>query len=64
MAHEGGGPTRAKKQNMGEVEPEALPKEWHRPALRRLPIAATANVGEFNEGGGKGKGKSGTVPSS
>ena len=41
------------------IEPEATPKEWRRPALRRLPIAATANVGEFNEGAGKGKGKSG-----
>ena len=64
MAHEGkvgAGPTRGKKKNMGEIE---APKEWRRPALRRLPISATANVGEFYEGGGKGKGKSGAQVSS
>ena len=37
-------------------------KTWERPTLRRLPIAATAGAGEFNEGGGKGKGDSGPNP--
>jgi hypothetical protein len=40
----------------------AAVKAWERPTLRRLPIAATAGVGEFNEGGGKGKGASGPNP--
>jgi hypothetical protein len=31
-------------------------KEWRRPVLRKLPIAATANKTEGNEGVGQGKG--------
>jgi len=31
-------------------------KEWRRPALRKLPIAATANKISGNEGQGQGKG--------
>ena len=34
-------------------------KIWERPTLRRLPIAATANDGQFNEGKGVGKGQAG-----
>lgn len=37
-------------------------KTWERPTLRRLPIAATAGGGSFNEGEGKGKGASGPSP--
>jgi len=37
-------------------------KEWRRPVLRKLPIAATANKTEGNEGSGQGKGDNrGTV---
>jgi hypothetical protein len=36
-------------------------KEWHRPGLRRLPIAATASSskpsGNSNDGDGSGKGE-------
>ena len=39
-----------------------LGKTWERPTLRRLPIAATAGGGQFNEGAGKGKGSSGPQP--
>jgi hypothetical protein len=37
-------------------------KQWRTPALRKLPITATAmaNKGDFNEGQGKGKGNSGS----
>jgi hypothetical protein len=31
-------------------------KEWRRPVLRKLPIAATANKISGNEGQGQGKG--------
>jgi hypothetical protein len=31
-------------------------KEWRRPVLRKLPISATANKGQGNEGLGVGKG--------
>ena len=31
-------------------------KEWRRPVLRKLPIAATANKTHGNEGVGQGKG--------
>jgi hypothetical protein len=31
-------------------------KEWHSPVLRKLPIAATANKTQGNEGQGVGKG--------
>lgn len=31
-------------------------KEWRRPVLRKLPIAATANKTQGNEGTGQGKG--------
>jgi hypothetical protein len=40
------------------------PKKWVTPALRKLPIAATASGGTFNEGVGKGKGNSGPNPTS
>ena len=41
---------------------EGTPREWSPPTLRRLPIAATANQGQFNEGSGKGKGSAGPSP--
>jgi hypothetical protein len=41
---------------------QVRPKEWVTPALRRLPIAATASGGQLNEGVGKGKGNSGPNP--
>ena len=37
-------------------------KTWDPPTLRRLPIAATAGGGQFNEGSGKGRGASGPSP--
>ena len=37
-------------------------KEWLTPALRRLAIEATGAAGDFNQGVGKGKGKSGPHP--
>jgi hypothetical protein len=48
-------------QESGMTAPNrgASPKEWIRPILRRLPIAATSGPGTFNEGVGKGKGMSG-----
>jgi hypothetical protein len=43
-----------------EAEDGADRKTWHRPALRRLPIAATAASGKAtisgDDGGGVGKG--------
>ena len=33
------------------------PKEWRRPALRKLPIAATVDPGTFNQGVGKRQGR-------
>ena len=42
-----------------DIVPEDGRKVWHRPALRRLPIAATAGAEKTNEGVGKGKGQSG-----
>jgi hypothetical protein len=41
-------------------------KLWSPPALRKLPITATAGMtkADFNEGVGKGKGNSGDSPSS
>ena len=43
---------------------EAVRKEWVRPELRKLAIAATANntTKNFNEGSGGGKGDSGPTP--
>ena len=42
-------------------------KEWHRPVLRKLPIATTANSSKSittgNDGGGKGKGDVATLHS-
>jgi hypothetical protein len=46
--------------NLGERECEAPRREWQRPVLRKLPIAATAGVKEGgNEGSGGGKGDAG-----
>jgi hypothetical protein len=38
-------------------------KEWRRPVLRKLPIAATANKVVGNEGQGQGKGDNAPIPS-
>jgi len=38
-------------------------KEWRRPVLRKLPIAATANKVVGNEGNGGGKGDNAKIPS-
>jgi len=38
-------------------------KEWRRPVLRKLPIAATANKHQGNEGVGQGKGDNAPIPS-
>ena len=38
-------------------------KEWRRPVLRKLPIAATANKVVGNEGAGGGKGDNAKIPS-
>jgi hypothetical protein len=52
-----------------EVEKNMVPaigrvqKEWRRPVLRKLPIAATANKVIGNEGQGQGKGDNATIPS-
>jgi hypothetical protein len=35
---------------------DAPKKEWRRPVLRKLPIAATASKSKGNEGQGIGKG--------
>ena len=47
-------------EKMTEVTCEPAQKEWHQPALRRLPIEATAASGKAtvagNDGGGGGKG--------
>jgi hypothetical protein len=48
--------------NRDEIAGKSAPKKWHRPTLRKLPIAATAGAatkGTFNEGQGVGKGDSG-----
>ena len=38
-------------------------KEWRRPVLRKLPVAATANKFKGNEGQGQGKGDNAPIPS-
>lgn len=51
------------KKQLPETARQSARKEWRRPELKKLPIAATAGsdppkeVG--NEGGGEGKGDSG-----
>jgi hypothetical protein len=54
MAHEG------EPKIVAENTHQPSQKEWHRPGLRRLPIAATASSGKAtvagNDGGGGGKG--------
>jgi hypothetical protein len=48
--------TQAEDQaNRGGI-PGRVQKEWRRPVLRKLPIAATANKTMGNEGSGQGKG--------
>ncbi len=48
-----------------ETPCEHTKKEWRRPALRKLPIAATTHSGgtkdTLNEGQGRGKGDSGGI---
>ena len=45
-------------KNMGEMSNEATPKEWRRPVVRKLRIAATeagkSHPGDEGSGGGKG----------
>jgi len=41
---------------MAHPELDKTKKEWLRPILRKLPIAATANKQMGNEGVGQGKG--------
>jgi hypothetical protein len=52
---------RPKSQNNTEVARHPTQKEWRRPELRRLPIAATAQAnkpgGNSNDGGAPGKGE-------
>jgi hypothetical protein len=47
-------------EKMTEVTCEPTQKKWYQPALRRLPIEATAASGKAtvagNDGGGGGKG--------
>jgi hypothetical protein len=52
---------RGGKEQVGRVS-STDKKEWRRPALRKLPIAATTENGDMNEGVGKGKGMSGPNP--
>jgi hypothetical protein len=40
----------------GSHSTDRAQKEWRRPGLRKLPIAATANKISGNEGQGQGKG--------
>lgn len=48
-------------KQMAEIPDKLARKEWRRPELRKLPIAATATTKEVgNEGGGEGKGDAGT----
>jgi len=49
------------KYEMANRGLESAPKEWRRPELRKLPIAATATQDKEtgNEGGGEGKGDAG-----
>jgi hypothetical protein len=50
------------KKQMAEITRKSVRKEWRRPELRKLPIAATASQTQKevgNEGGGEGKGDSG-----
>jgi hypothetical protein len=42
---------------------DRVQKEWRRPVLRKLPIAATANKVIGNEGQGQGKGDNAPIPS-
>jgi hypothetical protein len=52
------------QKNTSEHASAAGKKEWHRPVLRKLPIAATAgSKASGNEGGGGGKGDAGTIAS-
>jgi hypothetical protein len=48
-----------------ESTTESTKREWRRPALRKLPIAATTSSGgtkqTLNEGQGRGKGDSGGI---
>ena len=47
-------------KQMAEIPLKPARKEWQRPELRKLPIAATASTKEVgNEGGGEGKGDAG-----
>jgi hypothetical protein len=48
--------TKVETSGMRIVMSGAEKKEWRRPVLRKLPIAATANKTEGNEGSGQGKG--------
>ena len=51
-------------KNVTEITRDSTQREWRRPELRRLPIAATANGKPFsngNEGSGGGKGDSSTI---
>ena len=59
MAHNTDADPTAKLEVEGEIGAPPTPKEWRRPALRKLPIAATSGPSTFNQGVGQGKGSSG-----
>ena len=50
------------KEHMKHEGSKTHKKQWHTPALRKLPIASATGPGNMNQGQGKGKGMSGNTP--
>ena len=50
-------------KNVTEITRHSTRREWRRPGLRRLPIAATASSKSFkgDEGQGQGKGDAASI---